>query len=175
MQRVELIFPTQNDKERVLKYLQEFKENGEEHVSGGGSLEEAETFENWLEKIQKDTNEVQEDPNRVPSTQYLAINKENNELIGMIQIRHELNEYLLNYGGHIGYSVRPSKRQKGYAKEMLALALGKCKKMNLSKVLITCNEKNIASARTILANGGILENKKKQENGVITNRYWITI
>lgn len=92
----------------------------------------------------------------------------------MIHIRHKLNEYLFEFGGHIGYSVRKFEWRKGYAKEMLHLALEKCKDMNIGKVLITCSKENIASAKTIIYNGGVLENEiSKGER--ITQRYWISL
>lgn len=175
MQRLQLVFPSMENKKEVLEYLEEHFRNGEMHISGGGSIESYDEYEKWLEKIQKDTNLIQEDPSRVTSTQYLAISKQDKGLVGMIQIRHELNEYLLNYGGHIGYSVRPSQRRKGYAKEMLKLALEKCKQLKINKVLVTCNKNNIGSAKTIKANGGILEDERKIKNGEITQRYWISI
>ena len=92
----------------------------------------------------------------------------------MIDIRHRLNDYLLNFGGHIDYSVRKSERQKGYATEMLALALIECMKLNIKRVLITCDKDNIASAKTIINNGGILENEILEGSG-ITQRYWINL
>lgn len=96
------------------------------------------------------------------------------KLIGIIDIRHKLNEYLFQFRGHIGYSVRKSEQRKGYAKEMLHLALEKCKDMNIKKVLITCSKENIASAKTIIYNGGVLENGiSKGER--ITQRYWISL
>ncbi|MCJ8171394.1 GNAT family N-acetyltransferase [Clostridium botulinum] len=81
-----------------------------------------------------------------PSSTYLAIRLVYNKLIGMIDIRHKLNDYLFQFGGHIGYSIRKSERRKRSAKEMLNLALEKCKDMNIEKVLITCSKENIPSA-----------------------------
>lgn len=111
--------------------------------------------------------------NFVPSDTYFAID-ENNKLVGAINIRHQLNDYLLKKGGHIGYGVRPSERRKGYATAMLRLALKKCKNLGINKVLITCDKDNPASARTILANGGVLENEIPDESR-ITQRYWIEL
>ena len=104
----------------------------------------------------------------------MAISNDDNRLIGMIDIRHRLNDYLLNFGGHIGYSIRKSERQQGYATEMLSLALIECLKVNIKKVLITCDKDNVASVKTIIRNGGILENEMPKGNR-ITQRYWITL
>ena len=92
----------------------------------------------------------------------------------MIDIRHRLNDYLLNLGGHIGYSIRKSERQKGYATEMLGLALKECIKLGIKKVLITCDKDNIASVKSIVNNGGKMENEIS-EGDRITQRYWITL
>lgn len=92
----------------------------------------------------------------------------------MIDIRHRLNEYLLQFGGNIGYSVRPSQRRKGYATEMLALALEECRKLGLDRALVTCDKTNIGSAKTIQKNGGVLENEVL-EGDRITQRYWIAL
>ena len=92
----------------------------------------------------------------------------------MIDIRHRLNEYLLQFGGNIGYSVRPSQRRKGYATEMLALALEECRKLGLDRALVTCDKSNIGSAKTIQKNGGVLENEVL-EGDRITQRYWIAL
>lgn len=96
----------------------------------------------------------------------------NGRILGAIDIRHELNEYLLNYGGNIGYGVRPSERKKGYATEMLRLALDICKKRKMDRVLVTCFKSNIGSAKTILKNGGSLENEIL-DGDELKQRYWI--
>lgn len=108
----------------------------------------------------------------VPASTYLSVRKIDGKLIGMIDIRHTLNAALMQRGGHIGYSIRPCERRKGYAKEQLAIALEKCADIGLERVLVTCDKNNLASARTILACHGVLENEICTEEH-ITQRYWI--
>ena len=97
-----------------------------------------------------------------------------NEIVGMINIRHILNEELLIEGGNIGYSVHPNHRQKGYATKILKLGLEKCKNLNIDKALITCIIDNIGSRKTILNNGGVFKNTVEVE-GEIFERYWIEL
>lgn len=109
----------------------------------------------------------------VPATLYF-LSDEAMRIYGAIQIRHELNEYLRNYGGHIGYGIKPSERRKGYASKMLALALPIAKGFGIDRALVTCDKNNIASAKTIINNGGVLENEV-QDGEEITQRYWIRL
>lgn len=112
----------------------------------------------------------------VPSSTFFAYQDENDILIGAVNIRHTLNEKLLYAWGNIGYEVRPDERKKGYATEILRLALKKCRQMKMDKVLLGCFKENTASARTILKNGGILENEIfDKESGKTIQRYWITL
>lgn len=110
----------------------------------------------------------------VPASTFIVIRISDSKIIGMIDIRHILNDFLLKSGGHIGYSVRKSERNKGYAKKMLSLALKKCSEFGIENVLVTCSKDNIASVKTILANGGILENEVIID-GKEKQRYWIEI
>ena len=171
--RLYLKFPTLEDKEKVLDYKQEFLVL-DGTIDGSGGLDRFDSYEDWLQKINNDINEKTCGEGRVPSALYLVYRKEDDKLIGFVQIRHKLNEFLLKKGGHIGDSVRPTERCKGYATEQISLALKECKKLGLEKVLITCSRSNIASAKTILKNNGILENEIKIDGG-ITQRYWIDL
>lgn len=114
-------------------------------------------------------------PGHVSADTYFLIDDANaSRLLGAINIRHSLTDYLYNYGGHIGYGIRPTERRKGYARTMLTMALERCRQLKLERVLITCDKTNIASAQTIRANGGILENELL-EGPKIKQRYWITL
>lgn len=159
-------------KDQVADYKDEFLRNNDS-LDGTAGLKEAASFDDWYQTCLDNEKPETMHPGFVTATLYLAFNEEK-RLVGMIQFRHYLNDYLLNFGGHIGYSVRKSERRKGYATEMLALVLEEARKMRLEKVLLTCNKTNIASAGTILKNGGILENEVPQGERV-TQRYWITL
>ena len=112
---LELIFPTKEYKKEVEEYLQEFLDNGENEIAGDGGLDRIKDFDKWLEKIQNDLSIDTMDKDRIPATAYLTIRKSDKKIVGNLQIRHFLNEKLLNYGGHIGDSVRPSERRKRYS------------------------------------------------------------
>ena len=102
--------------------------------------------------------------------------EEDQKIVGMLQIRHYFNDYLEKYGGHIGYSVAPSERRKGYASQMLKTALPKCKELGIDKVLITCIDNNEGSRKTILSNGGVYESSVYEPNEkVYLERYWINL
>ena len=113
-------------------------------------------------------------PERVSDSEFLTVRVTDDRIVGMVNIRHDLNEHLLQFGGNIGYSIRKSERRKGYAKEQLRLALEECRKLGLTKVLITCDKENPGSRKTILSAGGIMENEVS-EGKRITQRFWINI
>ena len=114
-----------------------------------------------------------------PSNIWLTVRKSDGRVVGMIDCRTVLTDFLRQYGGHIGYCIRPTERRKGYAKEQLRLALETYRAAGEERVLITCDPENPASERTILANGGVLENEIPDEPGLggsgIVRRYWITL
>lgn len=171
---LELVFPTKEYKKKVEEYLQEFFDNGEYEIAGDGGLDRIKNFDEWLRKIQNDLSEENIEDNRIPATLYLTIRKSDNKIVGNLQIRHKLNDKLLLYGGHIGDSVRPSERKKGYATEQIRLALQKCKELGIDNVLMDCDKSNIGSAKSIQNNGGILENEIYVDNELV-QRYWISL
>lgn len=171
---LELVFPTKEYKKQVEEYLQEFFDNGELKIAGDGGLDRIKDFDEWLKKIQMDMSEATNTNGKVPSTMYLTLRKSDKKIVGNVQIRHKLNEKLLLYGGHIGDSIRPSERRKGYATEQIRLALSKCKELGIDRVLMDCDKDNIGSAKSIIKNGGVLENEVLIDN-VLVQRYWINL
>ena len=111
----------------------------------------------------------------MPDSVLFLLDVERDILLGAVNIRHYLNDYLLQFGGHIGDGIRPSERRKGYATEMIRLALIECKKLGIDRVLMVCDKSNIGSAKSIINNGGILENEFVDEDGEINQRYWIDL
>lgn len=172
MTRLKLVIPTLAHKKIVWDFRQEFI-NHEEDLHGGASLVQATSFEEWYRDVINDFHEETVRPGWVPASTYLALTKDG-RMVGIINVRHRLNDFLINYGGHIGYSIRRSERRKGYATEMLRLALDECRKFNLKEVLLTCDKENIGSAKTIINNGGVLENEVP-EGERMTQRYWIIL
>lgn len=172
MEELELILPTIEYKKQIEKYKQDMLDNGSS-MDGCGNLRD-DDFDTWLQNC-NDWKEGKNLPEGyVPSTQYICIRKIDNKLVGMFQVRHTLNDFLLNYGGHIGDSIAVDERNKGYGKKLLALGLKKCKELGIDKVLVTCKDTNIASRKCILANGGQYEDSRTiKDQGINLERYWI--
>lgn len=170
-----LIKPSAEYAEQIEEYRREFIDAGDS-MDGCGSLRRIADPTEYIKKC-KDYERPETLPEGlVIATQFLFIRESDNRLVGMIQVRHYFNDYLSKYGGHIGYSIRPSERRKGYAKAMLAAVLPFCREINLEKILITCNDNNIASEKTIISNGGIYESTvfEPGEN-IQLKRFWITL
>lgn len=171
MTRLVLVTPDEFYREQILAYKEAFLHNGES-LHGCSGLEQAPSFEAWLQAVRNNSREETVREGLAPASNFLAVRQADGRLVGFIDIRHRLNAALYASGGHIGYSVLPCERGQGYAKEMLALALLKCREQGLRRVLVTCRKENIASARTIQSCGGILENEVRM-NRVLYQRYWI--
>ena len=165
---MELRRPTLADKETVLDMMAEFEANQSAHDGGFWDAENFD-YEEWLETNMQKEMGINLPENRVPSIQYVLFDKSGHAL-GFLNLRLRLNEGLLNYAGHIGYSIRPSERGKGYAKESLRQGLQVAKGKNIKRALVTCSTENPASRAVILANGGVYEDNR---NG--TEHYWIDV
>lgn len=179
MDIIKLVRPSKEYEMQILDYKNEYIQSGDQ-FHGTAGLDKFHDIDEWLSRIEKNSKEETVREGWVPSSTFLAIRDCDNKMIGMIgmigmiDVRHRLTESLLQFSGHIGFSVRKSERRKGYAKAMLNEALGVCKELNIPRVLVTCDKENIASAKTILSNGGILENEVV-EGDHLTQRYWITL
>lgn len=97
------------------------------------------------------------------------------ELVGRISLRHELNDFLTRWGGHIGYIVRPSYRRMGIATEMLRRLLAIDAAKSIGRLLVTCDEGNAASEKTIVNNGGVYESTIEIADGLPKKRFWISV
>ncbi len=163
--------PEIRDKSILQEYMQEHYDNKESSISASLGLPASE-YEEWVEKIQK--NALVGDEQRGKSLLYLCF--DNNILIGLLSIRYELPENLVEIYGDIGYGVRPSERNKGYATTMLRYALSVCKEKGKDKVLLGCYKDNLASAATIKKNGGVLADENDNYNeGRISHYYVINL
>ncbi|MBF0709619.1 MULTISPECIES: GNAT family N-acetyltransferase [unclassified Gemella] len=157
----------------LLSEYKSFFSNNNETIPGAAGLETCKDVSTWInEKLLEKSKKTILNKNFVPATTFLLI--DNNTLIGIINIRHELNDYLLNFGGHIGYSIRSDYRRRGFAKLLLNHVINYTfNKLNLDKILITCDSTNIASEKTILSCGGVLDNIIVSNANKLTKRFWI--
>ncbi len=172
---IELVRLTSEHKEQLFEMLSEWKNDIIVNQTNRSPWKiwahDFYDFDNYLKNL--DAGEETKD-NWVPDTTLFCLDKDRNIFVGAVNIRHYLNGELLKTGGHIGDGIRPSERRKGYATAMIALALDECKKLGISKILMCCEKDNIGSAKSIIKNGGVLENEV-EEDGQIEQRYWIQL
>ena len=165
---MELRRPILADKVTVLEMMAEFEKYQSPHDGGFWDTENF-SYEEWLESNQNQEMGINLPEGWVPAIQLVAFS-EKGQAVGFLNLRLRLSNFLLEEGGHIGYSIRPSERGKGYAKEALRQGLQVAKEKNIKRTLVTCSVNNSASRAVILANGGLREDVR---NGV--ERYWIEV
>ena len=168
-----LIEPAPAYAREIEAYRQAFLDAGSS-MDGTGSLRRCAAAGEWIERSLAGKDPARVPANLVPATQFIYVRETDNRVVGMLQIRHRCNEHLRLYGGHIGYSVRPDERRKGYAAAMLKAALPRCRDLGITDVLITCFADNEGSRRTILKNGGVYESTVREpDSGKDLERYRI--
>ena len=156
---MKLVYPKLEHKEKAIEFINEFKEYNSE-INGNGALDyylEEFTYEEWLEKVQKDIDMANIAPGRVPALTYFYVREEDDRIVGMINMRLTLNDFQRNEGGHAGYCVRPTERRKHYATNMLKDALEVYRLLSVKTVLVSCDRDNLASRGTIENCGGKLQ------------------
>ena len=176
MKEIKLIEPTIEYEEDIWKFRQEILDSDDnDKFAGCGTLEQSSSAKEWIKNCKLISNKETCPSDKVPSNVFIAVRISDNKIVGIIDLRHHIDHPILStWGGHIGYYVRPDERKNGYGKEMLRLNLINAQKLGIKKVLVTCNVDNIASEKTIMANGGIFESLIEVDNETM-KRYWITV
>jgi predicted acetyltransferase len=169
---VKLIKPTIDLEHEYLDMIKEWKAQGDKLIPWVLGFD-ASDFPSLIENLENCSKGIGLPEGMVEHSTYWLVN-ENNRILGAVNIRHRLNEKLLQGGGHIGYGMRPSERQKGNASEALRQALSIARSMGIYSALVVCDKNNVGSAKTIQKNGGVLENEVERD-GEVMQRYWIDI
>lgn len=161
---------------KEIKLYQQAFTHTENGIEGTSFLTSFAQPEDWLAHLSLfETKDTLPSSEYVPSMQFILIRGADRKILGMANLRLELNEYLLKFGGNIGYSIVPSERRKGYGTIILTKTLQQAKLAGLTKLLVTCREENIGSSKIIEVNNGSLENKLfNVEEQQVIRRYWIT-
>ncbi len=167
--RLTLVRPASEHEAMVRAYRQAFLDAGEV-CNGSSGLETMTDYETW-----RTVNALGKNPGWMPGDTFLALDGQG-QMVGIVNIRHALNDALTHIGGHIGYCIHPDLRRRGYATELLGLALAYCRdELGLERVLIHCYDDNAASVRTILHYQATLENKVPDADGHLIRRYCVEL
>jgi predicted acetyltransferase len=174
MREARLIKPTVAYRDAYMAYYQEWIASGEDIVPWVVERDPSD-FEAFVDFLfAEDSEEKVTTDGFVPHSTYWLIDSEE-QIVGAVNIRHRLNQKLLEQGGHIGYGIAPSHRRKGYAAVQLAESLKVIKALGVCRALLVCNADNVASERTILGAGGQFESYFATEEGEVLKRFWIEL
>lgn len=175
MERLRHVIPSIEYMEQGIDYIQEHINVGSNINGSGGLHRYLDNYQDWLEKLKHDRMCIPNEQ-RVPAETYYLVREEDNKIVGMINIRLALNERLQRCGGHIGYGIRPSERNKGYNKINLYLALLRCQELGIKEVILDCDSSNIASSRTMESLGGIrIDEYYSEQENCLAWRYIINV
>lgn len=155
---------------QLIDMMDEWSATGERITPWAIAKNDWQDIDNYLANLEHKEPFVE----KVPDSVYFLYDTERDRLLGAVNIRHYLNDALLLNGGHIGDGIRPTERLKGYATLMIGMALEKCRELGLDRVLMVCDKDNVGSAKSIINNGGVLENEVVVD-GVVEQRYWISL
>ena len=147
--------PTKEYESEALAFKQEFIENGETTINGSELLDQMDSYDEWLKSVTDNISPDTVNSEWVVTDTYFAFDEDDN-IVGIIDLRHELNDFLKDFGNS-GYSVRPSQRRKGYATEMLKLIIERARQIGMDKLQLSVETSNEASVKTITKNGGKYE------------------
>lgn len=179
MEKFYLEIPSIERKNKIIDYINEFVLYNSD-INGTGSLDrilEGDTFEQSLERcLNMENEEYAKKLGRCQSKTFLLIRENDNKIIGTINVRWNLSEEMKQFGGNIGYGIRPTERRKGYNKINLYLGLIEAQKLGLNKVMLDCDVYNLGSAKTMQALGGVLERTEVDpSDGLLTSVYWFKV
>ncbi len=152
---IQLVRPTEAMKEKAIEFRQEFFDHGESVINGSELFDKTDDYTEWCRTIDANTKEETVNPNWVITDTFFGVDDQD-RIVGIIDLRHELNDFLKDLG-HCGYSVRPSERRKGFATEMLRQLLEVAKKAGMNELYLSVEKKNEPSVKTITQNGGVYE------------------
>ncbi|MEF2965852.1 GNAT family N-acetyltransferase [Paenibacillus sp. M1] len=171
MDNLRLVKPQAELKTEYLSFYREWKKSGEDMVPWVISKDPSD-FQAMLTSLSDNEAGIGLPDGWVSDSTFWLIDN-NNRVVGAVNIRHQLSEYLYHAGGHIGYGIRPSERRKGYATKLLELSLVEAKKLGIEEVLVVCDADNVGSEKTIIKNGGEPDSDYVEGNGNVIKRYWI--
>lgn len=175
MDRCMLIKPTREHLAQIRSYREEFSDCLD-WLHGAVGLMHIEDPEEWLQYVERCENAETVPQGQSPSSQLIYLRKSDQKIVGMANIRHRPTEPVATWGGHVGYSVCPSERRKGYATRILKETLTFCRTLGLKRVLLTAGDENVGSVNAIKANGGVLEGYvMSPKHHVMVGRYWIEL
>ncbi len=169
---IKLVRPTKELKDKAIEFKQEFFSHDEKTINGSELLDQMDDYDEWLRTVTANTSPETVDPNWVITDTFFALD-ENDRIVGVIDLRHTLNDFLKDFGNS-GYSVRPSERRKGYATEMLHRVLIVAKENGLNELHLSVERTNEPSIKTIKKNGGVYERSFEFENELADVYYFDT-